>query len=111
MGQTHLMGVTYTREGIGAREYVHYSDSDWAVRRSTTGGTGQLALGSVRRLHGARCARGTSLCPGHILLFGLVNILFSSLLSKSLPIKGREAAHAEGRAGANTRAVSVAASG
>ena len=47
MGQTHLMGITYTREGIGAREYTHYSDSDWAVRRSTTGGTGQLALGSV----------------------------------------------------------------
>ena len=46
MGQTHLMGVTFTREGIGAREYIHYSDSDWAVRRSTTGGTGQLALGS-----------------------------------------------------------------
>ena len=34
-------------------------------------------------------ARGTS-CPGHILLFGHVN-LFLSLLSKSLPIKGREA--------------------
>ena len=65
-----------------------------------------------RRLHGARRARGTSLCPGHILLFGHVNILFLSLLSKSLPIKGREAAHAEGRAGANTRAVhSVSASG
>ena len=31
------------------------------------------------------------MCPGHILLFGLVNILFSSLLSKSLTIKGREA--------------------
>ena len=50
------------------------------------------------RLHGARRARGTSLCPGHILLFGHVNILFLSLLSKSLPIKGREAANAEGRA-------------
>ena len=47
MGQTHAMGITYTREGNGAREYLHYSDSDWAVRRSTTGGTGQLALGSV----------------------------------------------------------------
>ena len=38
-----------------------------------------------------RRARGTSLCPGHILLFGHVKILFLSLLSKSLPIKGREA--------------------
>ena len=45
----------------------------------------------MRRLHGARRAWGTSLCPGHILLFGHVNILFLSLLSKSLPIKGREA--------------------
>ena len=48
-------------------------------------------MAELRRLHGARRARGTSLCPGHILLFGLVNILFSSLLSKSLTIKGREA--------------------
>jgi hypothetical protein len=31
------------------------------------------------------------LCPGHILLFGHVKILILSLLSKSLPIKGREA--------------------
>ena len=45
---------------------------------------------TTRRLHGARRARGTPLCPGHILLFGHVNILFLSLLSKSLPIKGRE---------------------
>ena len=62
----------------------------------------------LRRLHGARRARGTSLCPGHILLFGHVKILILSLLSKSLPIKGREArpaAKVEGRAGANTRAV------
>ena len=44
-----------------------------------------------RRLHGARRARGTSLCPGHILLFGHVKMLILSLLSKSLPIKGREA--------------------
>ena len=45
--ETHKEGITYTREGAGAREYVHWSDSDWAVRRSTTGGTGQLALGSL----------------------------------------------------------------
>ena len=47
LGQTHKQGITYTREGVGASEYVHWSDSDWAVRRSTTGGTGQLALGSL----------------------------------------------------------------
>ena len=47
LGQTHKQGITYTREGVGAGEYVHWSDSDWAVRRSTTGGTGQLALGSL----------------------------------------------------------------
>ena len=45
----------------------------------------------VRRLHGARRARGTSLCPGHILLFGHVKRLILSLLSKALPIKGRRA--------------------
>ena len=41
------------------------------------------------------------MCPGHILLFGHVNILFSSLLSKSLTIKGREArpGRERGRAG------------
>ena len=41
------------------------------------------------------------MCPGHILLFGFVNILFSSLLSKSLTIKGREArpGRERGRAG------------
>ena len=26
MGQSHLMGINYTREGTGAREYIHYSD-------------------------------------------------------------------------------------
>ena len=60
-----------------------------------------LGTNNNRRLHGARRARGTSLCPGHILLFGHVNILFSSLLSKSLIIKGREArpGRERGRAG------------
>ena len=65
---------------------------------------------------GARRARGTSLCPGHILLFGLVNILFSSLLSKSLTIKGREArpGRERGRAGmprSTTRSQASAAAG
>ena len=27
--ETHKEGITYTREGAGAREYVHWSDSDW----------------------------------------------------------------------------------
>ena len=26
MGETHLMGITYTREGAGAREYIPYSE-------------------------------------------------------------------------------------
>ena len=40
------------------------------------------------------------MCPGHILLFGHVKILFLSLLSKSLPIKGRggQAGRVSGRA-------------
>ena len=55
------------------------------------------------------------MCPGHILLFGHVNILFSSLLSKSLTIKGREARPGRERARAGmprytrTRQASAAA--
>ena len=26
MGETHLMGITYSREGAGAREYIPYSE-------------------------------------------------------------------------------------
>ena len=66
-----------TREGSGV---LGATDPDHA------GGAKQP---NQRRLHGARRARGTSLCPGHILLFGHVKILFLSLLSKSLTIKGR----------------------
>ena len=47
MGQTHSDGISYTRGTPGGRIFVQWSDSDWAVRRSTTGGTGQLAGGSV----------------------------------------------------------------
>ena len=41
------------------------------------------------------------MCAGHILLFGHVKVLILSLLSKSLPIKGREArpGRESGRAG------------
>ena len=62
---------------------------------------GSIDLALARRLQGARRARGTSLCPGRILLFGHVKILFLSLLSKSVPIKGREArpGRERGRAG------------
>ena len=54
--------------------------------------------------------------PGLILLFGHVNILFSSLLSKSLTIKGREArpGRERGRAGmprSTTRSQAIAAAG
>ena len=58
LGQTHKEGITYTREGVGAREYTHWSDSDWAVRRSTTGGTGQLAPPTIvcQPLRAARTA-------------------------------------------------------
>ena len=47
MGQTHDRGITYARNAADARRYVHYADSDWDMRRSTTGGTGQLAGGSI----------------------------------------------------------------
>ena len=48
MGQTHKEGITYLRDTPGGRRYVHWSDSDWSTRRSTTGGTGQLAGGSTQ---------------------------------------------------------------
>ena len=50
MGQTHNDGITYVRDAPFGRRYVHWSDSDWAVRRSTSGGTGQLAGASVQAM-------------------------------------------------------------
>ena len=50
MGQTHRDGIAYVRDAPGGRRYTHWSDSDWAVRRSTTGGTGQLAGASVQAI-------------------------------------------------------------
>ena len=47
MGQTMDMGITYSRFAPNAGELEWWTDSDWAMRRSTTGGTGQLAGGSV----------------------------------------------------------------
>ena len=44
---THDRGITYARGAANARTYEHYADSDWSARRSTTGGTGQLAGGSI----------------------------------------------------------------
>ena len=92
------------REWCFCRGCMRFAGRFGAGHRTSTP-CASKALGT-RRLHGARRARGTSLCPGHILLFGHVKILILSLLSKSLPIKGREArlaAKVEGRAGANTR--------
>ena len=60
-GPDALDGHHLHTRGRGAREYIHYSDSDWAVRRSTTGGTGQLALGSVMaRSRRQDCITGSS---------------------------------------------------
>ena len=50
MGQTHGDGITYVRDAPGGRRYVHWSDSDWAVRRSTSGGSGQLAGATVQAM-------------------------------------------------------------
>ena len=47
MGQTADHGITYSRHAPDADVLEWWTDSDWAVRRSTTGGTGQLAGGSV----------------------------------------------------------------
>lgn len=50
MGQTRDDGITYVRDAPFGRRYVHWSDSDWAVRRSTSGGTGQLAGATVQAM-------------------------------------------------------------
>ena len=47
MGQAHSDGLLYSRHAPNARQLEWWSDSDWSVRRSTTGGTGQLAGASV----------------------------------------------------------------
>ena len=47
MGQTHADGLLYSKHAPNARQLVWWSDSDWSTRRSTTGGTGQLAGASV----------------------------------------------------------------
>lgn len=47
MGQTAKDGITYSANAPNASQLVYWSDSDWSTRRSTTGGTGQLAGGSV----------------------------------------------------------------
>jgi hypothetical protein len=40
-------GVLFSKHVPNASEFVYYSDSDWSTQRSTTGGTGQLAGGSI----------------------------------------------------------------
>jgi len=61
MGQTHDTGITYTRNSPDARRLVHWSDSDWAVRRSTSGGTAQLAGGSIHAVSRRQdCITGSS---------------------------------------------------
>ena len=47
MGQSHADGLLYSRHAPNARQLVWWSDSDWSARRSTTGGTGQLAGASI----------------------------------------------------------------
>ena len=47
MGQTMNDGVLFSKHVPNASEFVYYSDSDWSTQRSTTGGTGQLAGGSI----------------------------------------------------------------
>ena len=61
MGQTHNDGCLYSKNAPNARRLVWRSDSDSGERRSTTGGTGQLAgasvLASPRR---QECVTGSS---------------------------------------------------
>ena len=61
MGQSHDTGVTYSRNVPDAELYVHWSDSDWSTRRSTTGGTAQLAGGSTTAISRRQeCVTGSS---------------------------------------------------
>jgi len=47
MGQTRRQGMLYSRHAADAQQLIAYSDSAWAVHRSTTGTTLQLAGGSI----------------------------------------------------------------
>ena len=47
MGQTMNDGVMVSKHAVNASQFVYYADSDWSVHRSTSGGTGQLAGGSI----------------------------------------------------------------
>ena len=47
LGQTAGEGITYSRDAPEGDVLVAWSDSDWSERRSTTGGTLQLAGGSI----------------------------------------------------------------
>ena len=47
MGQTQADGLLYSAHAPNARQLEWWSDSDWSARRSTSGGTGQLAGASV----------------------------------------------------------------
>ena len=61
MGQTHSDGLLYSKHAPDARRLVWWSDSDWDVRRSTTGGTGQLAGSSILAVSRKQeCVTGSS---------------------------------------------------
>ena len=60
LGQTHEDGITYSRHAPEADRLIWWSDSDWAVERSTTGGTGQLAGGSVHAVSRKQDCTSTS---------------------------------------------------
>ena len=61
MGQSHADGITYLRDSPGGRRFELWSDSDWSVHRSTTGGTGQLAGGSTSAVSRKQdCVTGSS---------------------------------------------------
>ena len=61
-------GITYVRDAPSGRRYVHWSDSDWAVRRSTSGGTGQLAGATVQGMSRKQdCVSGSTTHGGRIM--------------------------------------------
>jgi len=47
LGQTMNDGIMYSANAPNAREYIAWSDSDWAVSRSTSGGIHTLAGGAI----------------------------------------------------------------
>ena len=72
LGQTMARGITYSRHAHDGRRLWAAADSDWGVRRSTSGGCSMLAGGSVNATSKRQeCIAGSS---GHAEIIALSSL-------------------------------------